>query len=287
MPKATPSRPSLLIIPPSEVPPSEKQRRLRDRQRWLAQVDLLEAFNRLFDFMPEYRVFLKRRPGEIMFLSNAMLRTLHVADEATLIGVTDHELTPGPLADLYQSRDETVLQTGQPLLGALEVWFTREGLPQWFTCYKLPLKNRQGETIGIIGFLREYNCPLELPLPSPLDAVVSFIHENLAKPLTVRQLADVAHLSPRQLQRLFRQILGMAPKAFINKMRVHQAAHLLMESELSLSRIALEVGFCDQSALTFYFKRELGITPLRFRQAAKTWRLNAINLRRANEKGTK
>lgn len=237
--------------------------------------------------MPEYRVFLKRRPGEIMFLSNAMLKTLHVPDEATLIGVTDHELTPGPLADLYQSRDEQVLQTGQPILGALEVWFTPEGLPHWFTCYKLPLRNRRGEAIGIIGFLKEYNHPSELPLPPPLDAVVGFIHKNLAHPFTVGQLADIAHLSPRQVQRLFRQTLGITPKAFINKMRVHQAAHLLMETELSLSRIALEVGFCDQSALTFHFKRELGITPLRFRHAAKTWRSNALGLRRANQKGTK
>ncbi|MCS7239538.1 MAG: PAS domain-containing protein, partial [Thermoguttaceae bacterium] len=147
MPKAT-RAPSILISPPPQLSAAEKARRLKDRQLWLKDVDLLQAFDELFEYMPEYRVFLKRRPGEIMFLSRAMLRTLHVQDEANLIGLTDHELTPGPLADLYQSRDEMVLRTGKPLVGVLEVWFTPEGLPEWFTCYKLPLRNRDGQTVG-------------------------------------------------------------------------------------------------------------------------------------------
>ncbi len=110
------------------VPLPEKRRRLRDRSRWLRQVDLLEAFNDLFDHIPEYRVFLKRRPGEIMFVSRAMVRTLWADDELSLIGVSDHELTPGPLANLYQTRDEEVQRTGRPVTG-LEVWFPARDCP--------------------------------------------------------------------------------------------------------------------------------------------------------------
>ncbi|MBC7078357.1 MAG: PAS domain-containing protein, partial [Synergistales bacterium] len=164
MPKATSRGSQVLIQRLQPSTPGEKRRRLRQRESWLKQVDLLQAFNELFDHMPEYRVFLKRRAGEIMFVNNAMLQTLRVKDEASLIGVTDHELTPGPLADLYRARDETVLRTGRPVLGVMEVWFTREGLPQWFICHKLPLKNRLGRIVGIIGFLKEYKYPSQLPV---------------------------------------------------------------------------------------------------------------------------
>lgn len=278
MPKATSTRSQRLIQPIRELSPGEKRRRLRTRERWLREVDLLQAFNTLFDYMPQYRVFLKRRAGEIMFVSHTMLQTLKVEDEASLIGVTDHELTPGPLADLYQSRDELVLRTGQPLVGVMEVWFTREGLPQWFTCYKLPLKNRQGKIVGIIGFLKEYSHPSEIPVREPLDRIVHYIQANLSQPITVQQLADLSYLSTRQVQRLFREVFGLTPKEFITKMRIHEAARLLVETDLPLSRIALEVGLCDQSALTSYFKRELGITPQKFRHAAVTWKNNFNHL---------
>lgn len=253
-----------------KVSQSEKERRLRDRRQWLRQVDLLDAFDTLFDHMPEYRVFLKRRPGEIMFVSRAMVHTLRADDEFSLIGVCDHEVTPGPLADLYRSRDEEVLRSGRSITG-LEVWFTREGLPQWFVCHKLPLKNRAGRVVGIIGFLKEYEHIKQLPVSEPLGKAIACIKRNISSPLRVRDIARATHLSARQLERLFRSVFGISPKEFIIKTRVHTAVELLMQSEASLVQIALDTGFCDQSALTYYFRRELGITPQRFRKAAMIW----------------
>ncbi len=275
MKKTTRKHLPFLIAPPRQLPPEVRLARLRDRARWLKKVDLLQAFNSLFDFMPEYRVFLKRRPGEIMFLSRAMLQTLHIEDEACLIGMSDYDLTPGPLAEVYYARDELVLRTGRPIVGALEVWFTREGLPQWFTCYKLPLKDRRGKLVGVIGFLKEYPNFVNLPVREPLKSLVAHIQSNLSKKITVQELADMAYLSTRQVQRVFRDVFGVSPKEFITKVRIHQAVHLLTETDMSLKDIALEVGFCDQSALTFYLRREIGVTPLKFRKAAKAWKAQA------------
>lgn len=265
------------FVPLRSVSPQERRRRLREREKWLKGIDLLEAFNSLFDLMPEYRVFLKRRPGEIMFLSRAMLQTLHISDEASVIGVTDFELTPGPLAHLYQQRDEMVIRTGKPLIGAMEVWFTQEGLPQWFTCYKLPLKDPTGKIVGIIGFLKEYKQVGSLPVNEPLNTILSYIDANLSSPISVQELAKMAMISRRHLERLFRDTLGLTPKQYLIKKRTHEAARLLTETDLPLSRIALEVGFCDQSALNFYFRRELGITPLKFRRAATIWKENSTS----------
>jgi len=270
MPNATRETLPTVIRPPHVLSPSEKKRRLRDREEWLKGIDLLEALNDLFDYIPEYRVFLKRRAGEIMFLSRAMLRTIRALDEASIIGASDYQITPGPLAELYHRRDEVVLSTGQPLT-ALELWFTLEGLPQWFICHKAPLKDRKGEIVGIIGFLKEYPYFGPVPMGEPLDQLLKVISENLNSPLRVSHLADIANLSIRQVERLFRQAFGMSPKDFITKTRVHKAVELLVHTELPINRIALEVGFCDQSALTYYFRRELGVTPRKFRKAALLW----------------
>jgi len=151
MRKATDSPLRSLIERLEGLSSEERECRFREREQWLRGVDLLEAFNDLLEAMPEYRVFLKRHAGEIMFLSRAMLRTLRIPDERSVITVTDDELTPGPLADLYRKRDEQVLRTGRPLPGVLEVWFSREGIPEWFICHKRPLRNRRGRLLELLG----------------------------------------------------------------------------------------------------------------------------------------
>ncbi|MGQ9662810.1 MAG: helix-turn-helix domain-containing protein [Kiritimatiellia bacterium] len=275
MRKATRAVLQTVIAPLKDLSLTEKRRRLRERDQWLREVDLLEAFNDLADYMPEYRFFLKRRSGEIMFLSRAMVQTLRAPDEISLMGISDNDVTPGPLADLYRVRDEEVLRTGCPLHGIVEIWFTREGLPRWFLCHKSPLRDRHGRIVGIIGFLKEYHHVARLPVGKPLDLLLTTIHENYSKPLRISDLAEMAHLSVRQVERLFRDALGISPKQYIIKTRVHAAIQLLTRTDLPLAHVALEAGFCDQSSLTYYFRRELGITLHRFRKAALMW--NASN----------
>jgi AraC-like DNA-binding protein len=277
MPNATRQPLRSMIRPLKSLTPRQKQRQLEEREEWLRDVDLLQAFDEIFDFMPEYRIFLKRRAGEIMFLSRAMVRTLRVDDEAALIGAQDHDVTPGPLADLYYTRDEEVLRTGKSINGVMEVWFTREGIPQWFLCHKAPLRNRQGQIIGIIGFLKEYQDMTHLPVDEPLDQLLTFIRENLSSELRIRDLAEMSNLSVRQLERIFQTVFGMSPRKYITKLRIRVAVRLLLETNLPLDHIALETGFCDQSALTYYFRRELGVTPYKFRKAAALW--SSYNLR--------
>ena len=50
------------------------------------------------------------------------------------------------------------------------------------------------------------------------------------------------------------------------QLRIHTAARLLAETSRPVSAIAREVGFYDQSALTRYFKRIMGVTPTAFRK---------------------
>jgi AraC family transcriptional regulator len=64
--------------------------------------------------------------------------------------------------------------------------------------------------------------------------------------------------------RLFKQTTGLPPHQFVIHKRVERAKRLIAAGRLSLSQIAIDVGFSDQSQLNRHFKRLVGVTPKRF-----------------------
>ena len=64
----------------------------------------------------------------------------------------------------------------------------------------------------------------------------------------------------------FRKKTGQSVLQFITFERLNGAKALLLESDLSVSEIALSVGYNDYSYFTRLFKKELGMTPLAYRK---------------------
>jgi len=91
-------------------------------------------------------------------------------------------------------------------------------------------------------------------------AVRAFLDEAFAKPVTVDDMARVAHLSPHHLIRAFRRTFGLPPYMYVEQLRV-QRARQLIERGTPIATAAVAAGFSDQSHLTRRFKRTLGITP--------------------------
>lgn len=91
-------------------------------------------------------------------------------------------------------------------------------------------------------------------------AVRAFLDQVFAKPVTVDDMARVAHLSPHHLIRAFRRTFGLPPYMYVEQLRV-QRARQLIESGTPIATAAVAAGFSDQSHLTRRFKRTLGITP--------------------------
>ena len=78
--------------------------------------------------------------------------------------------------------------------------------------------------------------------------------------VTLRELADLAGISPYHLLRLFREAFGLPPHAYLIQARVERAKRALCGGA-SIVDAALGAGFVDQSHLTRYFKRLTGVTP--------------------------
>jgi len=92
------------------------------------------------------------------------------------------------------------------------------------------------------------------------------LHERLADPPSLEDLAAAVGARPFPLLRAFKQATGLPPHAWLNTMRVRRARRLL-DAGVPPARVAAEVGFTDQAHLTRHFKRVVGVTPGAYQRA--------------------
>jgi AraC family transcriptional regulator len=94
-----------------------------------------------------------------------------------------------------------------------------------------------------------------------VQRAIDYIHAHLDADLGLLDLAGVACMSPYHFSRAFKVSTGLSPHQYVLRLRVEAAKQLLIAGELSLSEVAFQVGFCDQSHLARHFKRRYGVPP--------------------------
>ena len=85
------------------------------------------------------------------------------------------------------------------------------------------------------------------------------------EPLTVADLARVAHLSPAHFSRAFRRAFGESPHQYLLTRRLERAAALLRGTDYAVARICHAVGLSSVGSFTTSFQRSYGLTPLEYR----------------------
>lgn len=112
------------------------------------------------------------------------------------------------------------------------------------------------------GGQSQHSALLEMDAKSDrIQNALAFARKNLQSPLGVEELADAAHLSPRQFSRAFRSETGQSPAKAIEHLRV-EAARLMLESgRHSLDVVARETGFADRERMRRSFLRAFGQPP--------------------------
>lgn len=109
--------------------------------------------------------------------------------------------------------------------------------------------------------LNNYNSGLS---PSKFKQVAEYIEEHLDTNLKVVKLAAIAQISPCHFIRIFKNTTGLTPHQYILQQRIAKARYLLHQKNISIAKIAVTVGFCDQSHFTRCFKRTYGVTPRQY-----------------------
>ena len=85
--------------------------------------------------------------------------------------------------------------------------------------------------------------------------------ECLEEPVSPAQIAGELGISVRQLERLFGRYLNTTPKRYYTEMRLERARHLLMQTEMSISEIAIACGFDNPAHFSRTFRSVYGRAP--------------------------
>jgi AraC-like DNA-binding protein len=111
--------------------------------------------------------------------------------------------------------------------------------------------------------------PTPRPVSADLQRAVSFIELHYAEPISLADAARAASYSRCHFCKLFKQQLGLSFVSYLSQVRIRHARDLLTRSHLSITEIALEVGFNDLSHFERVFRSLQRQSPSQFRQIAK------------------
>ena len=113
--------------------------------------------------------------------------------------------------------------------------------------------------------------PLEFTTNDPLvKKALHLLQRHVNTPMTVNRLAERLKVSRRKLERHFGGSLGMSPADVGHAIRLNKARHLLETTDETVTRIAVETGFCDVSHFIKVFRAREGQTPQAFRRRIET-----------------
>ena len=104
-----------------------------------------------------------------------------------------------------------------------------------------------------------------------LCRVRDLLRECHAEPVSLLDCATEAELSPWHLLRAFRQTFGETPHAYLTRVRVERAKHLLAVTGRSVTDVCLDVGFSSLGTFSTLFKRHVGWSPAAYRRRARGW----------------
>jgi AraC-like DNA-binding protein len=96
--------------------------------------------------------------------------------------------------------------------------------------------------------------------------VRDYIDSHITEPVLVADLCALVQRSEAHFSRSFRRTFGQSPHSFVVRRRVELAARYMLQTDASLSDIALRSGFTDQAHLCRHFRQAAGQTPAAWRR---------------------
>jgi len=231
-------------------------------------------FAELLDFLPDVLAWVKDRQGRYLWVNRAFLVQYsldHQSEDdegsvASVLGKTDHDLSPAFLADQFRLDDEQVL-AGHRIVNRLERVGDARGTTAWHVTDKIPVADAKGVIIGTAGITRAAEPASSLDATAPgFGPALAHMRAHFHHEITNRRLASMSNMSLRAFERRFRATFHLTPQRFLRKLRLRLASRALVYTEESLSKIALSCGFADQSHFSREFRRQFGRTPREYRE---------------------
>lgn len=107
-------------------------------------------------------------------------------------------------------------------------------------------------------------------IDSSLSSHVSmYVTQNMDRSITVESIASYLSVNVTHIDRYFKLEHQCSTSDYIRKLKTNHSAWLLSNTGIPISEIALRVGYNDQSALNHSFKKQMGITPFKYRKSQR------------------
>ncbi|MBL8300968.1 MAG: AraC family transcriptional regulator [Rhodanobacteraceae bacterium] len=224
----------------------------------------------LFWVMDGVYYFAKSADGRFVSPNKLLQERFGLPRAEDAVGRSDYDFFTKEVAERLRADDLGVMSGRLSLRHKLEVVESPQGPLFWLFTSKAPLRAANGQVVGIEGVSTDAEKVSESLAPyQELKNVLPYIHHHYAADITVAQLANLGCMSVSTLERRFQLHLNCTPKAYITTVRIREACRRLERGQ-SVKRVALELGFVDQSHMTRVFKQLLGRTPGAFQQAVET-----------------
>ncbi|ASR09157.1 GlxA family transcriptional regulator [Rhizobium leguminosarum] len=119
------------------------------------------------------------------------------------------------------------------------------------------------------GGQSQFSALLELePKSDRIQKALAYARSNLKAALSVEELAEASHLSPRQFSRAFRAETGQSPAKAVENLRLEAARLMMEQGRHPIDVVARETGFADRERMRRAFLRAFGQPPQAIRRAA-------------------
>lgn len=107
------------------------------------------------------------------------------------------------------------------------------------------------------------------PAGLDLEAIQSYMQDNIHQGLELDDLAEVAHLSKYHFSGRYKALTGYSPIKHFLHMKIEYACQLLDSSDLSVKAIAAAVGYEDPLYFSRLFRKTMGLSPRDYRSSVR------------------
>jgi AraC-like DNA-binding protein len=222
---------------------------------------------KLFDFIPEVCLFVKNRNSEFIYANPAFLAMLGARTLAEILGKTDHDFSPRELADRFVRDDRQVMRTRKPISSRVELVPNYDDIISWHITTKIPIQDEEGEVVGLAGMTRDLNrTDITAGRYKEMAGVMRHMEDHFPEPVTVKDLAAIAHLSLSQFERRFKALFQVTPVQYLIRLRLNKACQILTSTPTKITDIATQCGFYDHSHFIRQFSKAFGLAPSAYRR---------------------
>ena len=117
----------------------------------------LEPFIKPYDVIPGVYFFCKDKQGKHVAVNKRTIQRCGKDHANEVLGKKDSDFYPAELCVKYARDDNSVIETGEPIINKSELALNLIGQVDWFITSKFPIHSEKGKAIGVVGITLEYN----------------------------------------------------------------------------------------------------------------------------------